>query len=103
LAAQCGLSSLGRATAGDEVQPTMGMSLGVAAPGRCLCPGHRRRSAESPQAKVFERVEVTGVADDSDDARLNVASGRMCLANDMRIETGKPFAIEDKDLTDCGK
>ncbi|HKN29397.1 MAG TPA: hypothetical protein VJY34_16515 [Roseiarcus sp.] len=50
-----------------------------------------------------ERVKVTGVAAGSYDARLKLADGRTCLAKNVRIETGKPFAIEDKDLTDCTK
>ena len=50
-----------------------------------------------------ERVKVTGVAADSYDARIKFADGRTCLARNVRIETGKPFAIEDKDLTGCAK
>ena len=50
-----------------------------------------------------ERVKVTGVAAGLYDAQLKLADGRTCLAKNVRIETGKPFAIEDKDLTDCTK
>ena len=50
-----------------------------------------------------ERVKVMGVAAGSYDAKLKLADGRTCLAKNVRIETGKPFAIEDKDLTDCTK
>ena len=50
-----------------------------------------------------ERVKVTGVAAGAYDARLRLADGRTCLARNVRIEPGKPFAIEDKDLTDCAK
>ncbi len=50
-----------------------------------------------------ERVKVTGVAPGSFDARLGFADGRTCLAKNVRIEHGKAFAIEDKDLTDCAK
>jgi hypothetical protein len=50
-----------------------------------------------------ERVKVTGVGASSFDARLKVADRRTCLAKNVRIEAGKPFAIEDKDLTDCTK
>ena len=50
-----------------------------------------------------ERVKVTGVAAGLYDAQLKLADGRTCLAKNVRIETGKPFAIEDKDLTDCRK
>ena len=50
-----------------------------------------------------ERVKVVGVAPGPYDARLKFADGRTCLAKNARIEAGKPFAIEDKDLTDCTK
>jgi hypothetical protein len=51
-----------------------------------------------------ERVKVTGVPSSAVyDARLTLADGRKCLAKNVRIELGKPFAIEDKDLTDCAK
>jgi hypothetical protein len=49
-----------------------------------------------------ERVKVTGVTTGSYDARLALADGRKCLAKNVRIEVGKPFAIEDKDLV-CAK
>ena len=50
-----------------------------------------------------ERVKVTGVVSGAYDARLVLADGRKCVAKNVRIELGKPFAIEDKDLTDCAK
>jgi hypothetical protein len=48
-----------------------------------------------------ERVRVTGVTTGAYDARLTLADGRVCTANGIRIETGKPFAIEDSDLVGC--
>ena len=48
-----------------------------------------------------ERVKVTGVATGAYDARLKLADGRVCMAKAVRIETGKPFSIEDKDLVGC--
>ena len=48
-----------------------------------------------------ERVKVTGVATGVYDARLKLADGRVCMAKAVRIETGKPFSIEDKDLVGC--
>jgi hypothetical protein len=50
-----------------------------------------------------ERLKVTGVTTGSYDARLSLADGRRCMAKNLRIEAGKPFAIEDKDLVDCVK
>ena len=48
-----------------------------------------------------ERVKVTGVTTGSYDARLKLADGRVCMAKAVRVETGKPFSIEDKDLVGC--
>jgi hypothetical protein len=48
-----------------------------------------------------ERVTVTGVTTGAYDARLKLADGRVCMAKAVRIETGKPFSIEDKDLVGC--
>jgi hypothetical protein len=48
-----------------------------------------------------ERVKVTGVTTGAYDARLKLADGQVCMAKAVRIETGKPFSIEDKDLVGC--
>ena len=50
-----------------------------------------------------ERLKVTGVATGSYDARLKLADGRQCMAKGVRIEAGKVFAIEEKDLTACSR
>ncbi|HXZ14939.1 MAG TPA: hypothetical protein VEH77_03040 [Roseiarcus sp.] len=50
-----------------------------------------------------ERVKVTGVTAGEYVARLKLADGRTCIARNVKIEGGKPFAIEDKDLADCAK
>jgi hypothetical protein len=48
-----------------------------------------------------ERLKVTGVTTGMYDVRLTLADGRVCMAKAVRIETGKPFSIEDKDLVGC--
>jgi hypothetical protein len=50
-----------------------------------------------------ERVKVTGVTTGAYDARLTLTDGRVCMAKAVRIEAGKPFAIEDKDLVGCSR
>jgi hypothetical protein len=50
-----------------------------------------------------ERLKVTGVTTGAYDARLTLADGRTCMAKAVRIETGKPFSIEDKDLVGCAR
>jgi hypothetical protein len=48
-----------------------------------------------------ERLKVTGVKTAAYDARLKLADGRSCMAKGVRIEAGKVFAIEEKDLVGC--
>ena len=50
-----------------------------------------------------ERLKITGVATGVYDARLKLADGRQCMAKGLRIEAGKVFAIEEKDLTACSR
>ncbi len=50
-----------------------------------------------------ERVKVTGVKTGAYDARLKLADGRECMAKGVRVEAGKVFSIEEKDLVDCSK
>jgi hypothetical protein len=45
-----------------------------------------------------ERVRVTGATTGAYDARLALADGRVCMAEAVGIETGKPFSLDDKDL-----
>jgi hypothetical protein len=61
--------------------------------------------ANDPDGEVDhdERVKVTGVATGAYDARLKLADGRMCMAKGVRIEAGKPFSVEDKDLVGCAR
>ncbi len=46
---------------------------------------------------------MTGVTTGAYDARLTLADGRVCMAKGIRIESGKPFAIEDWDLVGCAR
>ena len=48
-----------------------------------------------------ERLKVTGVRSGVYDARLKLADGRDCMAKGLRIEAGKVFAIEEKELVGC--
>src|SRR5215831_12246758 len=48
-----------------------------------------------------ERLKVTGVKSGVYDARLKLADGRDCMAKGLRIEAGKVFAIEEKELVGC--
>ena len=50
-----------------------------------------------------ERVKVTGVATGAYDARLELADGRGCTVKGVRVEAGKVFAIEEKELVGCSK
>ena len=63
------------------------------------------QTANDPDGAVDhdERLKVTGVTSGAYDARLKLADGRVCLAKGVKIEAGKPFTIEDKDLTGCAR
>jgi hypothetical protein len=50
-----------------------------------------------------ERLKVTGVTSGAYDAKLTLADGRTCMAKAVKVVTGKPFSIEDKDLVGCTK
>lgn len=50
-----------------------------------------------------ERLKVTGVSTGAYDARLTLADGRKCMAKGVKVETGKPFSLEEKDLVGCTK
>jgi len=50
-----------------------------------------------------ERLKVLAVTTGSYDVRLKLADGRQCMAKGVRVEAGKVFAIEDKDLTACSR
>jgi hypothetical protein len=63
------------------------------------------QTANDPDGTVDhdERLKVTGVATGVYDARLKFADGRQCTVKGLRIEAGKVFAIEEKDLTACSR
>jgi hypothetical protein len=50
-----------------------------------------------------ERLSLPGVAPGRYDAKIGYADGRICRVGDLRLEAGKVFAIEDKDLKNCTK
>ena len=50
-----------------------------------------------------ERLKVAGVKTGAYDARLKLADGRTCMAKGVKIEAGKPFSIEEKDLVGCAR
>jgi hypothetical protein len=63
------------------------------------------QTSNDPDSEVDhdERLKITGVATGVYDARLKLADGRQCMAKGVRIEAGKVFAIEEKDLTACSR
>jgi hypothetical protein len=50
-----------------------------------------------------ERLKIKGVATGAYDARLKLADGRQCTVKGLRIEAGKVFAIEEKELVGCSR
>jgi hypothetical protein len=50
-----------------------------------------------------ERLKVTGVTSGAYDARLKLADGRVCVAKGVKIEVGKVFTIDEKELVGCSR
>jgi hypothetical protein len=50
-----------------------------------------------------ERLKIKGVATGAYDARLKLADGRQCTVKGLRVEAGKVFAIEEKELVGCSR
>lgn len=50
-----------------------------------------------------ERLKLTCVEAGRYDVRLTLKDGRTCFARNVKIQGGKPFSIEDKDLVECTK
>jgi hypothetical protein len=48
-----------------------------------------------------ERLVVTGVPSGTYDAKLADVTGRHCIVHNIKVEEGKIFSIEEKDLTSC--
>lgn len=48
-----------------------------------------------------ERLRITGVASGVYDARLIDVKGRACTVRNIKIESGRIFSIEEKELTSC--
>ena len=63
------------------------------------------QTANDPDGAVDhdERLKITGVKTGAYDLRLTLKDGRICFARRVRIEEGKVFSVEDKDLVDCVK
>jgi hypothetical protein len=48
-----------------------------------------------------ERLVIVGVSSGIYDAKLADAAGRHCIVSNIKVEPGKIFTIEEKDLTSC--
>jgi hypothetical protein len=50
-----------------------------------------------------ERVRIATLPSGRYDLELRYKNGRVCFVRHMKVETGKVFSVEDKDLTACNK
>lgn len=48
-----------------------------------------------------ERLRITDVASGIYDARLVDKTGRACIVRNVKVEAGRIFTIDEKDLTSC--
>ena len=69
---------------------------GTADYGENLCLQDDDKSVESD-----ERLQVTGVKSGTYDARIHDVKGRSCSAKNIKVEEGKVFSIQEKELVDC--
>ena len=50
-----------------------------------------------------ERLRITDVKPGTYDAKLTDVTGRICMARNVKVETGEIFSLEEKDLTSCNR
>jgi hypothetical protein len=50
-----------------------------------------------------ERVSIQSLPSGRYDLELKFKGGRACFVRHVKVETGKVFSVEDKDLTACNK
>jgi hypothetical protein len=50
-----------------------------------------------------ERLKITEVESGSYDAKVGYEGGHACMARGIKVEVGKVFSLEDKDLVECSK
>ena len=50
-----------------------------------------------------ERLRITGVEPGRYDVKLADKIGRTCIVRNVEVKDGAVFAIEEKQLTDCGR
>jgi hypothetical protein len=48
-----------------------------------------------------ERLPITGISSGIYDAKLMDRSGRVCIVRNIKVEAGKVFSIDEKDLESC--
>jgi hypothetical protein len=48
-----------------------------------------------------ERLRITGIEPGVYDAKFTDVKGRTCVVRDIKIEAGKIFSIEERELTSC--
>jgi hypothetical protein len=56
---------------------------------------------DDKSVEADERLQVTGVKSGTYDAKIHDVTGRSCSAKNVKVEEGKVFSIEEKQLVDC--
>ena len=69
---------------------------GSTAFGENLCLQDDDKSVEAD-----ERLQLTGVKSGTYDAKIHDVTGRSCSAKNVKVEEGKVFSIQEKELVDC--
>jgi len=77
--------------------------LEISKPGENAFQSNQTANDPDGQVEHDERLKITGVESGTYDVRLTLKDGRTCLVRNVNILKGKPFSIEDKNLSDCSK
>lgn len=56
---------------------------------------------DDKSVETDERLSVTGVKSGIYDAKIHDVHGRSCSAKNVKVEEGKVFSIQEKELIDC--
>ena len=80
----------------NEIDSLQLAPAGTADFGENLCLQDDDKSVEAD-----ERLQVTGVKSGLYDAKIHDVRGRSCSARNIKVEEGKVFSIQEKELVDC--
>jgi hypothetical protein len=79
------------------------ISVQISPAGKNVWSGNQTDNDPDHSVDHDERLKITGVASGAYDVKFVDKSGRTCLVENIQIEQGLIFAIEEKNLKNCSK